>query len=221
MPRYLGLWGGTELKILFGRFMARSFTLELYQQAVLLGEQLRKTFSKCFFSPGQEKPLKAGIFHDLIVRLKQLSPASDKKVIRAFMIIYTSSISYRAALIMSNAVRIDLDGNECEPVTSKERYKAKITTRKIRWTLEVQGFEVEQAKIKAKLKEEPSKKLKEIKEEVKISDNKATAVTNPNSVKQKQSHPVNVKQQTSKASASYKKPVVVVKKRKTIPPNLK
>lgn len=155
--------------------MARPLTLEVYDNVLKLGEQLRQAFPKCFFPMGHEKPLKIGIFHDLLGKLNEFLPKPDKKVIRAFMMIYTNSVSYRASLIMPNAVRIDLDGNECDRVTNKERYKAKITTRKITWALETEGYEAEQVKTKAKLIEQskvvtlvriPKKSIEESKESI-------------------------------------------------------
>ncbi len=130
-------------------------TLQLYDQALKLREQLSQIFPKCFFPVGQEKPLKIGIFHELVHRCDEISPMPDKKLIQTFIALYTSSISYRAALIAPDAVRVDLYGNTCSRVTPKERYKAKVTTKQIRWVLATERFEVEQAK--AKLNKQPKK----------------------------------------------------------------
>ena len=185
----------------------KRLTLDLYQKALVLGDQLRKAFPKFFFSAEQEKPLKIGIFHDLLARNSELSPTLDKKILKVFLAIYTASISYRAAIITPNAHRIDLDGNTSQPITDKERYRAKTSVKKIRWALEYEGFEAEYAQIKAKLAEEQSKKVKAVKE-------KEVA---------KESHdkPSSISKGANDVSASRKQPVVVVKKRKIVPSNLK
>lgn len=189
--------------------MARiTFNLNLYREALVLGKQLQVTFPKCFFPIGQEKPLKTGIFHDLIAKRNALSPIPNKKVLRAFMMIYTSSISYRASLITPNAIRVDLNGNECEPVTAKERYKAKITTRKIIWTLERDGYEAEQAKAKAKLKEQSKKPKETAKPESKIITKKEI----PDDANKKNPH------NRPTPSISKKSVPVVVKKKRNISP---
>ena len=194
--------------------MAKPFTLELYHQALALGEQLQKNFPKCFFPIGQEKPLKAGIFHDLAARSHELSPSPDKKVIRAFMVIYTTSISYRAALLAPNAIRIDLEGNEGDAITIQERYRAKVTTLSVKWALDTEGYEAERAQAKSKLKEQQQKSEEIKKQESGSPENKES------SPKQlvKAANSVFLKQPPVQTTTPQKIVPVVIKKRKIILP---
>ena len=191
--------------------MARPFTLELYHQALALGEQLRKTFPKCFFPIGQEKPLKAGIFHDLVARSHELSPTPDKKIIRAFMVIYTTSIFYRAALLAPNAIRIDLEGNEGDAITIQERYRAKVTNLSIKWALDTEGYEAERAQAKSKLKEQQQKSEEIKKQESETTKNKEVAPKQP----AKTANSVFLKQPVPTAAPKKTVPVLI-KKRKII-----
>ena len=74
--------------------MARHLTLKTYYDVLELGKQLCRTFPKCFFPIGQEKPLKVGIFHDLVQKLDELITKPGKRIIHTFMAIYINSIFY-------------------------------------------------------------------------------------------------------------------------------
>ena len=127
--------------------------MELYKSILKLREQLQIAFPKCFFSINHEKPLKRGIYHDLLQKANTLSPIPNKKLISLFLYIYTSSISYRAACIVSDAKRIDLAGNEIEVVSADDRLSAKIRSPEIRFALD-EGYERDTISAKAKRKEE-------------------------------------------------------------------
>ena len=53
--------------------MGIKFNLELYHDVLELREELQKSFPKCFFEFGSEKPLKLNIRNDLLQRLDELS----------------------------------------------------------------------------------------------------------------------------------------------------
>ncbi len=200
--------------------MPRPINLKSYEDALSLWKQLQQVFPKCFFSIGQEKPLKVGIFHELVARRNELSPVPDKKLIRAFMMIYTSSIHYRAALIKSNAIRVDLDGNQFEPVTAKERYKAKVTTRKIVWALETEGYEAELAKAKAKLKDQVKQPKETVKKIPKETIKKEAAHPKDKNLDKGKSSEQSLNGSIYKTQAITKKLVpIIVKKKRNILPN--
>lgn len=80
-------------------------------------EILYKEFPKAFIKEGDAKPLKLGIFDDIKNRVPNIEGLTITKV-RAALRAYTSRLKYYYAL-KNNTMRIDLDGNEVEPV-SKE-----------------------------------------------------------------------------------------------------
>lgn len=97
---------------------------------------LSKHFPNCFTTEGEAKPLKVGIFQDLIVRLVMDEPFSKTKL-RVALRTYTANWRYLHCL-KDGMHRVDLDGNPCDTITkeqaehaalqlkeSKERVKAK------------------------------------------------------------------------------------------------
>ncbi len=81
-------------------------------------EVLYKTFPKAFVKDGDARPLKIGIFEDLKTRVESIEGLSVSKV-RAALRLYTSRLKYLYS-VKEGAHRIDVDGNECEDVVSKE-----------------------------------------------------------------------------------------------------
>ncbi|GGO69462.1 RNA chaperone ProQ [Bowmanella pacifica] len=71
---------------------------------------LADTFPACFSLEGQAKPLKVGIFQDLVERLENDERVS-KTLLRASLRHYTSSWRYLHAVV-EGAHRVDLDGNQ-------------------------------------------------------------------------------------------------------------
>ena len=72
---------------------------------------LSQQFPSCFIAEGEAKPLKIGIFQDLVERI----PADmnlSKTQLRSALRVYTSSWRYLYG-IKAGATRIDLDGNAC------------------------------------------------------------------------------------------------------------
>lgn len=72
---------------------------------------LANTFPQCFSAEGEARPLKIGIFQDLVTRLQgqmSLSRTQLRNALRQ----YTASWRYLYGL-KPGAVRIDLDGNPC------------------------------------------------------------------------------------------------------------
>ncbi|WP_102795366.1 RNA chaperone ProQ [Bowmanella denitrificans] len=71
---------------------------------------LAETFPACFSIEGQAKPLKVGIFQDLVERLENEERVS-KTLLRASLRHYTSSWRYLHAVV-EGAHRVDLDGKD-------------------------------------------------------------------------------------------------------------
>lgn len=72
---------------------------------------LAKQFPLCFIAEGEAKPLKIGIFQDLVKRLDSETCIS-KTQLRSALRLYTTSWRYLYG-IKVGAERVDLDGNGC------------------------------------------------------------------------------------------------------------
>lgn len=72
---------------------------------------LAKEFPNCFLAEGEAKPLKIGIFQDIVERLGEASCVS-KTQLRTALRLYTTSWRYLYG-IKAGAQRVDLDGNPC------------------------------------------------------------------------------------------------------------
>ncbi|VUS72841.1 RNA chaperone ProQ [Klebsiella spallanzanii] len=72
---------------------------------------LAERFPQCFSAEGEARPLKVGIFQDLVERVGGEMNLS-KTQLRAALRLYTSSWRYLYG-VKPGAVRVDLDGNPC------------------------------------------------------------------------------------------------------------
>jgi len=72
---------------------------------------LAERFPQCFSAEGEARPLKVGIFQDLVARVEGEMNLS-KTQLRSALRLYTSSWRYLYG-IKAGAVRVDLDGNPC------------------------------------------------------------------------------------------------------------
>ncbi|MDI9730686.1 RNA chaperone ProQ, partial [Stutzerimonas stutzeri] len=72
---------------------------------------LAQRFPHCFSAEGEARPLKIGIFQDLVERVQGLNSLS-KTQLRSALRLYTSSWRYLYR-IKAGATRVDLDGNAC------------------------------------------------------------------------------------------------------------
>jgi ProP effector len=75
---------------------------------------LQTKYPKCFFAEGLVKPLKIGIFQDLVADLEEADVIS-KRLLRASLRHYTSSWRYLAA-VKTGQARVDLQGEEGDAV---------------------------------------------------------------------------------------------------------
>ncbi|WP_158784863.1 RNA chaperone ProQ [Pantoea sp. BAV 3049] len=72
---------------------------------------LAERFPQCFSAEGEARPLKIGIFQDLVDRV-QGEMSLSKTQLRSALRLYTSSWRYLYG-IKAGATRVDLDGNAC------------------------------------------------------------------------------------------------------------
>ena len=72
---------------------------------------LAESFPQCFCIEGEAKPLKIGIFQDIVERVPAESQMSKTRL-RSALRLYTSSWRYLHG-IKAGAKRVDLDGNAC------------------------------------------------------------------------------------------------------------
>ncbi|HBQ1993398.1 TPA: RNA chaperone ProQ [Klebsiella pneumoniae] len=72
---------------------------------------LAERFPQCFSAEGEARPLKIGIFQDLVERVGGEMNLS-KTQLRAALRLYTSSWRYLYG-VKAGAIRVDLDGNPC------------------------------------------------------------------------------------------------------------
>ena len=72
---------------------------------------LAERFPQCFSADGEARPLKIGIFQDLVERVQGENNLS-KTQLRSALRLYTSSWRYLYG-IKAGAIRVDLDGNAC------------------------------------------------------------------------------------------------------------
>lgn len=72
---------------------------------------LAERFPRCFSAEGEARPLKIGIFQDLVERVGGEMNLS-KTQLRSALRLYTSSWRYLYG-VKPGATRVDLDGNPC------------------------------------------------------------------------------------------------------------
>ncbi|WFN96203.1 RNA chaperone ProQ [Edwardsiella ictaluri] len=73
---------------------------------------LAQRFPQCFSTEGEARPLKIGIFQDLVARMQGEENGLSKTQLRSALRLYTSSWRYLHGVKLG-AERVDLDGNAC------------------------------------------------------------------------------------------------------------
>lgn len=123
---------------------------------------LAEKFPACFSVKGDAKPLKIGIFDDLAKRLED-DPMVSKTRLRTALRHYTNSWRYLHS-VKQDVQRVDLDGNDVEPVTEEHQQhaqetlkesKAKVAERQQQKRAEQRKANPEQTKSNAKPKTKP------------------------------------------------------------------
>ena len=105
---------------------------------------LAERFPLCFSAEGEARPLKIGIFQDLVTRVEgELS--LSKTQLRSALRLYTSSWRYLHG-IKAGAIRVDLDGNACGELDDQHVEHARVQ------------LEEAKARVQAKRAEQQAKK---------------------------------------------------------------
>ncbi|WP_300002676.1 RNA chaperone ProQ [uncultured Cedecea sp.] len=105
---------------------------------------LAERFPLCFNAEGEARPLKIGIFQDLVSRVEgELS--LSKTQLRSALRLYTSSWRYLHG-IKAGAIRVDLDGNPCGELDEQHVEHARVQ------------LEEAKARVQAKRAEQQAKK---------------------------------------------------------------
>jgi len=117
---------------------------------------LAQQFPQCFCIEGEAKPLKIGIFQDIVERVPGDS-AISKTQLRSALRLYTSSWRYLHG-IKAGASRVDLDGNACGELDEQhvEHARKQLEEAKAR----VQAQRAQQRARKAETGEEPAEARK-------------------------------------------------------------
>lgn len=120
---------------------------------------LAKRFPHCFIAEGEARPLKIGIFQDIVARLTEEDGIS-KTQLRSALRMYTSSWRYLYG-VKEGAKRVDLDGNDCGDLDSehveyarqqlmeaKARIQAQRAEQKLRrWEFQQKAQKIDNEKI--------------------------------------------------------------------------
>ncbi|MGN1392972.1 MAG: RNA chaperone ProQ [Succinivibrionaceae bacterium] len=117
---------------------------------------LAERFPNCFFSQGDCKPLKIGLFNEIAEVVASENSDISKTVLRKAFRYYTTRWNYLSCLVVG-AKRVDMNGNEVEEVTeehasfalkelteSKAKYEARLAELKatrLAAKKEKEGFE--------------------------------------------------------------------------------
>ena len=93
---------------------------------------LAQRFPQCFVAEGEARPLKIGIFRDIVSRITEEDGIS-KTQLRTALRMYTSSWRYLYG-VKEGAKRVDLDGNDCGDLEAEhvEHARTQLTEAKAR-----------------------------------------------------------------------------------------
>ncbi|MCS5873240.1 RNA chaperone ProQ [Klebsiella pneumoniae subsp. pneumoniae] len=91
---------------------------------------LAERFPQCFSAEGEARPLKIGIFQDLVERVGGEMNLS-KTQLRAALRLYTSSWRYLYG-VKAGAIRVDLDGNPCGELEERSTLPMRVSSWKKR-----------------------------------------------------------------------------------------
>lgn len=116
---------------------------------------LSQQFPNCFSLEGEAKPLKIGIFQDIITHLES-SELLSKTKLRVALRTYTMSWRYLYS-IKEGANRVDLDGNATEVITKEQMEHAQQLLKESKQQAK------ERAKLKRKAAPKPNRKPRALK----------------------------------------------------------
>ncbi|EMH4162347.1 RNA chaperone ProQ [Pluralibacter gergoviae] len=108
---------------------------------------LAERFPHCFSAEGEARPLKIGIFQDLVARVEGEMNLS-KTQLRSALRLYTSSWRYLYG-IKAGATRVDLDGNPCGELDEQHVQHARQQLEEAKARVQAQRAEVQAKKREA------------------------------------------------------------------------
>ncbi|MBI0529456.1 RNA chaperone ProQ, partial [Dickeya dianthicola] len=115
---------------------------------------LAERFPLCFTLEGEARPLKIGIFQDLVERVSESEHVS-KTQLRSALRLYTSSWRYLYGVKLG-AQRVDLDGNPCGELEQQHVEHARQQLEEAKARVQAQRAE-QQAKKRESGEAEPSR----------------------------------------------------------------
>ena len=89
-------------------------------------------YSKCFFAGKIKKPLKIGIYQDLLAT-REIDTELSARNIKYFLALYCTDPSYIEALKQPGAMRVNLAGEEIAAVSEEDRQRAVQSPRRATW----------------------------------------------------------------------------------------
>jgi ProP effector len=131
---------------------------------------LATQFPLCFSLEGPAKPLKVGIFQDLVERLAG-DPQVSKTMLRQALRVYTSSWRYLES-VTEGTVRVDLDGQPGAPIDAQQAAHAQQTLLDSK-AKAAEARKAKQAEARAKAKAEGKADAKPAKSTKKPADAKS------------------------------------------------
>ncbi len=117
---------------------------------------LAERFPKCFIAEGEARPLKVGIFQDLVEDLKDETQLS-KTQLRSALRLYTSSWRYLYGG-KEGAKRVDLNGNDCGELEAEHIEHARTQLAEAKARVQAQRAEQRAKKREAEGDKETSKR---------------------------------------------------------------
>ncbi|AKE95675.1 RNA chaperone ProQ [Cronobacter sakazakii] len=118
---------------------------------------LAERFPQCFSAEGEARPLKIGIFQDLVERVEGEMNLS-KTQLRSALRLYTSSWRYLYG-IKPGATRVDLDGNPCGVLEEQHVEHARKQLEEAKARVQAQRAEQQaKARVQAQRAEQQAKK---------------------------------------------------------------
>lgn len=114
---------------------------------------LAERFPKCFSVSGEAKPLKIGIFQDIVVEIED-EPRLSKTLLRSCLRHYTNSWRYLYCL-KEGADRVDLNGEHCDKI---EKEHAEHAAQQLKESKEKVALKRKEQETKLKEADSPARK---------------------------------------------------------------
>lgn len=121
---------------------------------------LAERFPQCFSAEGEARPLKIGIFQDLVERVEGEMNLS-KTQLRSALRLYTSSWRYLYG-VKPGATRVDLDGNPCGELDEQHVEHARKQLEEAKARVQAQRAEQQAKNAKLPLRQAKKKTLRAV-----------------------------------------------------------